>query len=68
MIQEEENLKRACRTIPPGACPDTAPHLEEFDRSYIREYSEDVVIKHPIDTCSSRAQLCGKAEDGGGST
>ena len=38
-IQEEENLERASRTIPPGACPDTPPHLEEFDRSYIREYS-----------------------------
>ena len=35
----------AGRTIPLGACPDTPPHLEEFDRSYIREYSEDVVIR-----------------------
>ena len=34
MIQEE-NLERAGRTIPLGACPDTPPHLEEFDRSYI---------------------------------
>ena len=33
MIQEEENLERAGYTIPPGACPDTPPHLEEFDRS-----------------------------------
>ena len=36
MIQDEENLERAGRTIPLGACPDTPPHLEEFDRSYIR--------------------------------
>ena len=39
MIQDEENLERAGRTIPLGACPNTPPHLEEFDRSYIREYS-----------------------------
>ena len=50
MIQEEENLERASHTIPPGACPDAPPHLEEFDRSYIREYSEDVVMRCPIDT------------------
>ena len=50
MIQEEKNLERAGCTIPPGACPDTPPHLEEFDRSYIREYSEDVVMRHPVDT------------------
>ena len=50
MIQDEENLERAGRTIPPSACLDTPPHLEEFDRSYIREYSEDVVMRHPIDT------------------
>ena len=50
MIQEEENLERAGRTIPPGACLDTPPHLEEFDRSYIREYSKDVVMRRPIDT------------------
>ena len=49
LIQDEENLERAGRTIPLGACPDTPPHLEEFDRSYIREYSEDVVMRHPID-------------------
>ena len=35
MIQDEENLERASCTIPLGACPDTPPHLEEFDRSYI---------------------------------
>ena len=50
MIQEEENLERAGRTIPLGACPDTPPHLEEFDRSYIREYYEDVVMRCPVDT------------------
>ena len=50
MIQDEENLERAGRTIPLGACPDTPPHLEEFDRSHIREYYEDVVMRHPIDT------------------
>jgi len=64
MIQEEENLERADRTFPPGACPDAPPHLEEFDRSYIRDYSDDVVMRHPVDT---RAQLCGQAKDGGGS-
>ena len=40
----------AGHTIPPGACQDTPPHLEEFDRSYIREYSEDVVMRRPNDT------------------
>ena len=50
MIQEEEDLQRAGRTIPLGACPDTPPHLEEFDRGYIREYSEEVIMRHPIDT------------------
>ena len=49
MIQEEEKLERAGRTIPPGACLVTPPHLEEFDRSYIREYSEDVVMRRPDD-------------------
>ena len=43
-------MERGGRTIPPGACPDTPPHLEEFDRSYIREYSEDVVMRRPVDT------------------
>ena len=50
MIQDEENLERVGRTIPPSACPDTPPHLEEFDRSYIREYYEDVVMRRPVDT------------------
>ena len=27
MIQDEENLERVGRTIPPGACLDTPPHL-----------------------------------------
>ena len=49
MIQEEENLERAGRTISPGACPDT-PHLEEFDRDYITEYFEEVIMRHPNDT------------------
>ena len=50
MIQDEENLERASCTNPLGAYLDTPPHLEEFDRSYIREYSEDVVMRHPVDT------------------
>ena len=50
MIQDEENLERAGRTIPPGACPDILPYLGEFDRSYIREYYEDVVMRRPVDT------------------
>ena len=49
MIQEE-NLERVGHTIPLGACLDTPPHLEEFDRNYIREYSDDVVMRRPIDT------------------
>ena len=49
MIQDEENLERAGHTIPLGGCPDTPPHLEEFDWSYIREYYKDVVMKRPID-------------------
>ena len=50
MIQDEENLEKASCTNPLGACLDTPPHLEEFDRSYIREYSEDVVMRRPVDT------------------
>ena len=50
MIQEE-NLERVGCTIPLGACLDTPPHLEEFDRSYIREYFEDVVMRRLVDTC-----------------
>ena len=50
MIQEKKNLERAGRTIPPGACSDTPPHLEEFNRSYIRVYSKNVVMRRPIDT------------------
>ena len=69
MIQEEEILERAGCTIPLGACLDTPPHLEEFDRSYIREYSKDVVMRHPIDTRAHPVLIpCGKAKDGGGST
>ena len=44
-LTQEENLERAGRTIPPGACPDTPPHLEEFDRGYIRDYLEEVIMK-----------------------
>ena len=29
---------------------DTPPHLEEFDRGYIREYSEEVIMRRPVDT------------------
>ena len=43
-------MERAGRTIPLGACLDTPPHLEEFDRDYIREYSEKVIMRRPIDT------------------
>ena len=43
-------MERAGRTIPPGACLDAPPHFEEFDRGYIREYSEEVIMRHPIDT------------------
>ena len=50
MIQDEENLERAGYTIPLGACPDTPPHLKEFDRSYIKKYSKDVVMRRPVDT------------------
>ena len=50
LIQEEENLERAGRIIPPGACIATPPHLEEFDRAYITEYLEEVIMRRPIDT------------------
>ena len=50
MIQEEENLERVGRTIPPGACPNTPPHLEEFDRGYIRDYPEEVIMRCPANT------------------
>jgi len=50
LIQEEEDFQRAGRTIPPGACPDTPTHLEEFDRGYIREYSKEVIMRRLVDT------------------
>ena len=50
LIQEEEDLERACHTIPPSACLATPPHLEEFDGGYITEYSEEVLMRRPIDT------------------
>ena len=50
MIEEEEWLERAGRTILPGACPDTLPHLVEFDGDYIMDYSENVVERRPNDT------------------
>ena len=43
-------MERVGRTIPPSTFSDTPPHLEEFDRSYIREYSKEVIMRHPIDT------------------
>jgi len=43
-------LESASLTIPLGACLDTPPHLEEFDRGYIREYSEEVIMRRLIDT------------------
>ena len=47
---EEERLERASHTILPGACPDTPPHLVEFDGDYIVDYSKDVVERRPNDT------------------
>ena len=44
------NLERAGQIIPPGACPDTPPHLEEFDRGYIRDYPEEVIMRCPTNT------------------
>ena len=40
----------ARRVIPPDACPETPPHLDEFDPSYFRDYEEDVVEKRANDT------------------
>ena len=50
LIQEEENLERVGHTIPSDACPDTPPHLEEFDRGYIRDYPEEVIMRCPTNT------------------
>ena len=43
-------MERAGRTIPPGACLATPPHLEEYDGDYITDYTEDVLMRHPDDT------------------
>ena len=43
-------MERAGRVIPPDACPDTPPHLDEFDPSYLRNYDEDVVENRANDT------------------
>ena len=45
-------MERAGQIIPLGACPDTPPHLEEFDRGYIRDYLEEVIMRRPADTCA----------------
>jgi len=37
--------------MPPGACTATPPHLEEFDRAYITEYPEEVLMR-AVDTCA----------------
>ena len=42
-------MERAGRTIPPGACTNT-PHLEEFDGSYITDYSKEVLMRRPVDS------------------
>ena len=66
LIQEEEDLQRAGRTIPLGACPDTPPHLEEFDKGYIKKYSKEVIVRRPVDTCAHLVlNYAGKAKDGG---
>jgi hypothetical protein len=43
-------LERAGCVIPPDVCPETPPHLDEFDPSYLRDYDEDVVEKRANDT------------------
>ena len=43
-------MERADRTIPPSACLDTPPHLEEFDRGYIKDYPEEVIMRRPANT------------------
>ena len=43
-------MERASHTIPPSACLDTPPHLEEFDRAYITEYPEEVIVRRLVDT------------------
>ena len=43
-------MERARRVIPPDACPDSPPHLDEFDPSYLRNYDEDVVERRANDT------------------
>ena len=43
-------MERVGRIIPPGACLDTPPHLEEFDRGCIRDYLEEVIMRRPADT------------------
>ena len=36
--------------IPPNAWPDSPPHIDEFDPSYIIDYAGDVMEKRAIDT------------------
>ena len=43
-------MERAGHTIPPSTCPDTPPHLEEFDRGYIKDYLEEVIMRCPANT------------------
>ena len=49
-IREEEALELAGHVIPSDACPDTPPHIDEFDPSYLCDYEEDVVEKRANDT------------------
>ena len=43
-------MERAGCSIPSSACPDTPPHLEEFDRGYIRYYLKEVILRCLADT------------------
>ena len=45
-------MERVGRTIPPNACPATPPHLEEYDGDYITDYTKDVLMRRPDDTCA----------------
>lgn len=57
-IQQEVALQRAGRVIPPNVCPTTPPHIEDFDSSYMVEYSEEVVETRPDDCHRHQVTNC----------
>ena len=54
-FQDENSVQMIGRTIPPFACPSTPLHLDEYDSSYIREYTGEILLSQPNNSRTIRA-------------